>query len=199
MAGGKWGLTEAQKTERDAKKALMRAVGSIMHRLPTTKWTDEETSALKKIYPRMNADRITRVGAFYAAHWPPDRENHLRHDVLRLVRPWPDELDKANAWLSRLPPAKRERLLAGAQTEPPLPPAPRPPAPEIPAARPPEKTSTRGRRASRHPSQRFNRRICRCKGATSFGCGTADAKSIPQYRNGQPAARSDRHAAVAAV
>ncbi len=108
----------------------MLAVGAIMHRQPETRWNDDEKKALAKAYPNITSDNLRRVGAYYDAHWPPDRDkNNLRHDVMRLVRHFGGELDRANAWLARLPRGKRDRLLADPGA-PPTAPAPSQAQPE---------------------------------------------------------------------
>jgi hypothetical protein len=87
---------EGNKEER-VTDALRIRIAAIMHRRPSSQWTEAETKAFKKC--NFDEDDIVAVEAFYAGNWPPTwGKNALRSDLATLLNNWPGEVDKARRW-----------------------------------------------------------------------------------------------------
>lgn len=77
------------------------ALAEMFHRRPTTPWSDAEIRLFKRLQP-INPEDLEALTAYYASHWPPDREtNVLRHDLKTLLGNFPGEVDRANTWKLR--------------------------------------------------------------------------------------------------
>lgn len=81
----------------------MRLVGSLLRRLESTRWTHEEfvafnSSGLGELSDADFAAQAEPLRGYYAAAIPKERD-YRRRDVLRLLRNWAGEVDRARAWL----------------------------------------------------------------------------------------------------
>lgn len=77
------------------------ALAEMVHRKLTTPWSEQEIRQFKRLQP-INQDDLETLTAYYAANWPPDREqNVLRHDLKTILNNFPGEVDRANTWKLR--------------------------------------------------------------------------------------------------
>jgi hypothetical protein len=78
-------------------------LANLFRRKLTTEWSSQEIRAFRSLQPFADAD-LAAVEAYYAAHWPPSRDqNVLRHDLKTLLNNWPGEVDRANTWATASP------------------------------------------------------------------------------------------------
>lgn len=78
----------------------------IFHRRLTTPWSPSEIQAYKRIHPQIAEDDLAALEAYYAAHWPPDRDdNILRHDLKTVLNNYGGEVDRAHNWALHPPKA----------------------------------------------------------------------------------------------
>jgi hypothetical protein len=78
------------------------AIGAIHRRMESTRWTAEEFAAFRSggldtLSPDDFSAQIEPLRDYYAAALPPDKDIR-RRDILRLLRHWPGELDRARTW-----------------------------------------------------------------------------------------------------
>lgn len=70
---------------------------------PTTPWDEKAVRAYKKIGIVPEED-MAAVEAYYADHWPPEREkNMLRHDITTFLNNFQGEVSRAHSYASRRP------------------------------------------------------------------------------------------------
>jgi hypothetical protein len=72
------------------------AVGKLLGRRETTKWSAEEIKMIKAIQP-IHPDDLTMMGEFYRAEIPKETD-YRRTTIERLLKHWTGEMDKARAW-----------------------------------------------------------------------------------------------------
>ncbi len=95
------GINPAEQPEPLRNRLL--TVGALLRRQSDTIWTAEEleafkASGLEKLTDADFENQVAPLTAYYGAAIP--RENDFRRrDVLRLLRHWPGELDRARAWV----------------------------------------------------------------------------------------------------
>jgi hypothetical protein len=83
-------------------RSRMLAIGSLLRRMPSTRWSLEEFEAFKAagldtLSEQDFAAQAEPLRAYYGAAIPTERD-FRRRDVLRVLRNWAGELDKAIAW-----------------------------------------------------------------------------------------------------
>lgn len=80
----------------------MLAINPLLRRLDSTVWTADELEAfaaagLPDLSAEAFAEQLAPLAAYYGAELP--RENdYRRRDVLRLLRNWGGEIDRARLW-----------------------------------------------------------------------------------------------------
>jgi hypothetical protein len=80
----------------------MEQVGALLRRLASTRWGAAEVEAfsaagLGDMSAFDFADELKPLAAYYGAKLPADRD-YRRRDVLRLLKNWSGELDRARSW-----------------------------------------------------------------------------------------------------
>lgn len=87
-----------------SEKAIRLA--AIMHRKPTTPWSEKkEIPNFRKLLPHIADDDLALVERYYRMNWPPiSNHNNLRHDLATLINNWSGEVDRARIWSERHPP-----------------------------------------------------------------------------------------------
>lgn len=74
-----------------------KRIAAICHRDLTTRWSDKEIAAFKKL--KIEADHLNLLEAYYSANWPPKTGvNMLRHDLGTLLNNFSGEVDRARNW-----------------------------------------------------------------------------------------------------
>ncbi len=99
--GRKTGINPADLSEPIGERLF--AIGTLLHRQENTIWTHEEFEAfqaagLEQLTPEDFLSQFTPLRGYYGATIPREKD-FRRRDVLRLVRHWPGELDRARAWV----------------------------------------------------------------------------------------------------
>lgn len=84
--------------------AQARRLAAIMHRQPTTKWSElKEIKPFRKLHPIDEQD-LASLERYYRWHWPPCRDkNVLRHDLATLINNFTGECDRARTWCDAHP------------------------------------------------------------------------------------------------
>jgi hypothetical protein len=94
--------TGSRKAEDEARrKAIAHRLNAIFSRHDTTRWSDREVRAMRRLWPISDED-MALVEAYYRAPIQNDRD-YRRHDLLTLLNNWPGELDRARKVLAELP------------------------------------------------------------------------------------------------
>ena len=95
------GFSRAEKATKLPTTPEALSLAEMFHRRSNTPWSDTEIRLFKSLHP-INPDDMAALSDYYAAHWPPDREqNVLRHDLKTLLGNFPGEVDRANTWKMR--------------------------------------------------------------------------------------------------
>jgi len=94
------------RTKKEEEPSLLAPlwrdrIGAILGRKPSTKWTTEEDKAFAAIMP-VDDDELAMVERFYKSERK-KKDSYCRTNVLRLLRHWPGEVDKARIWCERHP------------------------------------------------------------------------------------------------
>jgi len=89
-------VSESKKPDQD-----QIAVGKLLGRRESTKWTSDEIKLLKAIKP-IHPDDLAMMQRFYGAEIPKDTD-YRRTTVERLLKHWNGELDKARIFTTTNP------------------------------------------------------------------------------------------------
>lgn len=81
--------------------AEQKRLSKIFNRRETTKFSDKEQKAYKKILP-INDEDLACVERYYGAVIPDDK-NVRRHDLMTLLNNWNGEVDRARAYIKANP------------------------------------------------------------------------------------------------
>lgn len=95
---GAGGIKEGKPSSLLPTTEQSKRIAGIFHRRLNTPWTDKEVRAYKKLGIIPEED-LAAVEAYYAEHWPPNRDrNILRHDLLTFLNNFPGEAGRARQW-----------------------------------------------------------------------------------------------------
>lgn len=90
----------AEKSEDEARrKDVAHRLNELYRRRESTRWSDREVRAMRKIWP-VSEDDLRLIEAYYTAAISPDKDIR-RRDLLTLLNNWPGEVDRARNYLSR--------------------------------------------------------------------------------------------------
>jgi len=97
----KGGVNPQEQLEPIGSRLL--AIGTLLRRKADTIWTADEFEAFQaaRLDQLSAADftgQVEPLGIYYAAQIPREKD-FRRRDVLRLLKNWPGELDRARAWV----------------------------------------------------------------------------------------------------
>lgn len=99
----KGGVVEGSGSDLIPTTEQSKRVAAIFHMRPTTPWDEKAVRAYKKIGIVPEED-MAAVEAYYADHWPPEREkNMLRHDITTFLNNFQGEVSRAHSYASRRP------------------------------------------------------------------------------------------------
>lgn len=82
-------------------------LGAIFNRKPAKPWQTDELAALKKICP-IDENELFLIERYYASERKKEK-NICRTTLLRLMKYWPGEVDRASTWAKRADFAKQRR------------------------------------------------------------------------------------------
>ena len=82
-------------------------LGAIFNRKPAKPWQTDELAAFKKICP-IDENELFLIERYYASERKKEK-NICRTTLLRLMKYWPGEVDRASTWAKRADFAKRRR------------------------------------------------------------------------------------------
>lgn len=92
------GVTEGKAMLMLPTTPQSKRIATIFHRKLETGWNEKEVRAYKKI-GTVDDEDMTAVEAYYAAHWPPNRDlNILRHDLMTFLNNFQGEVGRAKVW-----------------------------------------------------------------------------------------------------
>lgn len=113
------------ETQPEPLRSRMLALGTLVRRRPTTAWSEDELAALKKsgllaAGDDEFAEQMDLMERFCAPPNPPDTPQHARDPLhfrrvglFRKLKYWPEELDKARAWVEQKEAERRAALPPG--------------------------------------------------------------------------------------
>lgn len=100
------GITEGKNKSKVPTTEQSKRVADIFHRRHTTRWSDKEIAAYKKL-GTIPAEDLATVEAYYKTGEP-----YLRRDLLTFLNNFPGELDRARAWQAEKTTSKRSTFTA---------------------------------------------------------------------------------------